>query len=276
MPARWSPLALLGWAIMTTVCSLDNVRVVRDGRAILDGITWGVDASERWVIMGPNGAGKTTLLSLLASLIHPSSGLVEVLDEVVGKTDVFELRPRVGFASSEMARRIPGNETVLDAVLTASTAVTGRWNEHYDDVDVRRATRVLGEWNLDHMADRLVGTLSDGERKRVQIARSVMTDPELLLLDEPAGSLDVGGREDVIDLLNQFAAWEGAPAMVMVTHHVEEIPPAFTHAMLIRQGQVTASGPISDVLTSEHISHAFGRQLAVTNNHGRYQAVSAG
>jgi iron complex transport system ATP-binding protein len=261
---------------MTTVCSLDNVRVVRDGRPILDGITWAVDASERWVIMGPNGAGKTTLLSLLASLIHPSSGRVVVLDEVVGKTDVFELRPRVGFASSEMARRIPGNESVLDAVLTASKAVTGRWNENYDDVDVRRATRVLGEWNLAHMADRLVGTLSDGERKRVQIARSVMTDPELLLLDEPAGSLDVGGREDVIDLLNQFAAWEGAPAMVMVTHHLEEIPPAFTHAMLLRGGHMVSVGPIADVLTSEHVSDTFGRSLHVTNNHGRYQAVSAG
>ena len=261
---------------MTTVCSLDNVSVVRDGRAIVDGITWEVDASERWVIMGPNGAGKTTLLSLLASLIHPSSGHIEVLDEVVGKTDVFELRPRVGFASSEMARRIPGNETVLDAVLTASMAVTGRWNEKYDDVDIRRATRVLGEWNLDHMADRLVGTLSDGERKRVQIARSVMTDPELLLLDEPAGSLDVGGREDVIDLLNQFAAWEGAPAMVMVTHHLEEIPPAFTHAMLLKDGQMIAAGPIAEVLTSDLVSRAFGRSLTVTNNQGRYQAVSAG
>lgn len=261
---------------MTTVCSLDDVRVLRDGRPILDGITWSVDATERWVIMGPNGAGKTTLLSLLASLIHPSSGRVVVLDEVVGKTDVFELRPRVGFASSEMARRIPGNETVLDAVLTASMAVTGRWNEAYDDVDIRRATRVLGEWNLDHMADRLVGTLSDGEKKRVQIARSVMTDPELLLLDEPAGSLDVGGREDVIELLNQFAAWEGAPAMVMVTHHVEEIPPAFTHAMLLREGAMVAAGPIAEVLTSEHVSRAFDRNLAVTNQAGRFQAVSAG
>lgn len=110
----------------------------------------------------------------------------------------------------------------------------------------------------------------------MQIARSVMTDPELLLLDEPAGSLDVGGREDVIDLLNQFAAWEGAPAMVMVTHHVEEIPPAFTHAMLLRDGQLVTSGPIGEVLTSEHVSQTFGRNLTVTNNHGRYQAVSAG
>jgi iron complex transport system ATP-binding protein len=225
--------------------------------------------------MGPNGAGKTTLLSLLASLIHPSSGEVVVLEETVGKTDVFELRPRVGFASSEMARRIPPNETVLDAVMTASHAVTGRWREHYEDVDIRRAKRVLGEWALDHMADRLVGTLSDGERKRVQIARSVMTDPELLLLDEPAGSLDLGGREDVVELLGQFAAWEGAPAMVMVTHHLEEIPPSFTHAMLLRDGLVVASGPIDQVLTSESISTAFGRPLSVSHTGGRFHAVSA-
>ena len=260
---------------MTTVCSLANARVVRDRRPILDGINWAVDASERWVVMGPNGAGKTTLLSLLASLNHASSGTVTVLGETVGKTDVFELRPRVGFASSEMARRIPGNESVLDAVLTASRAVTGRWNEVYDDVDVRRAKRVLGEWNLDHMAGRLVGTLSDGEKKRVQIARAVMTDPELLLLDEPAGSLDLGGREDVVELLNQFAAWEGAPAMVMVTHHVEEIPAAFTHALLLRDGKILAQGPIAEVLTSDNISQAFGRSLTVTQTSGRFQAISA-
>lgn len=260
---------------MTTVCSLADVRVVRDRRPILDGINWAVDASERWVVMGPNGAGKTTLLSLLASLNHASSGTVTVLGETVGKTDVFELRPRVGFASSEMARRIPGNESVLDAVLTASRAVTGRWNEVYDDVDVRRAKRVLGEWNLDHMAQRLVGTLSDGEKKRVQIARAVMTDPELLLLDEPAGSLDLGGREDVVELLNQFAAWEGAPAMVMVTHHVEEIPAAFTHALLLRDGKILAKGPIAEVLTSDNISQAFGRSLTVTQTSGRFQAISA-
>lgn len=261
---------------MTTVCQLADVRVVRDERAILDGITWTVDSTERWVVMGPNGAGKTTLLSLLASLIHPSSGTVTVLGEQVGKTDVFELRPRVGFASSEMARRIPANENVLDAVLTASHAVTGRWREDYEDVDVRRARRVLGEWNLDQMAERLVGTLSDGERKRVQIARSVMTDPELLLLDEPAGSLDVGGREDVIELLDHFAAWEGAPAMVMVTHHLEEIPASFTHALLIREGRFVAQGPIDEVLTSHNVSEAFGRALTVTHSGGRFHAVSAG
>jgi len=260
---------------MSTVLDLRDVSVIRDDRAIVDNVTWQVDSRERWVVMGPNGAGKTTLLSLIASLIHPTSGEVLVLDETVGKTDVFELRPRVGFASSEMARRIPANETVLDAVLTASHAVTGRWREEYDDVDMKRASRVLAEWNLEQMAERLVGTLSDGERKRLQIARAVMTDPELLLLDEPAGSLDVGGREDVVELLDQFAAWEGAPAMVMVTHHVEEIPPSFTHALLLSNGQIVASGALEQVLTSENLSRAFGRALQVSRQQGRFMAVSA-
>ena len=172
---------------MSTVAHLDAVDVVRNQTSLLHDVTWTIDSSERWVILGPNGAGKTTLLTLLASLMHPTSGELVVLDEQVGKTDVFELRPRVGFASSAMAKRIPRSETVRDAVLTAAQAVTGRWNEEYDTMDIRRAERVLGEWNLLELADRAVGTLSDGELKRVQIARSVMTDPELLLLDEPAG-----------------------------------------------------------------------------------------
>ena len=261
---------------MTTVATLANVSVRRGDNWLLHDVSWTIDSSERWVVLGPNGAGKTTLLSLLASLMHPTEGDVHVLGEKVGRTDVFELRPRVGFASTEMAKRLPRSEKVIDAVLTAAHAVTGRWNEQYDDIDVKRAHRVLSEWHLGHMADRTVGTLSDGELKRVQIARSVMTDPELLLLDEPAGSLDLGGREDVIELLDRFAAWEQAPAMVMVTHHVEEIPPAFTHTLLLREGEVFAQGRKSDILTSENLTALFDRQLLVTESAGRYTARSAG
>lgn len=257
---------------MSTVASMRALGVVRDHHALLADVDWDIDSSERWVILGPNGAGKTTLLTLLASLMHPTSGELTVLGEVVGKTDVFELRPRVGFASSAMAARIPLKESVLDAVLTAAHAVTGRWREEYDDIDVRRAKRVLGEWNLDHLATRTVGTLSDGEKKRVQIARSVMTDPELLLLDEPAGSLDLGGREDVIELLDRFAAWEQAPAMVMVTHHVEEIPAAFTHALLLKDGEIFDRGPLRDTVTSENLSELFGRPLVVESHQGRVSA----
>jgi iron complex transport system ATP-binding protein len=259
---------------MTTVASLDNVGFVRDGRAILSDISWTVDQSERWVIVGPNGAGKTTLLGMLASFVQPSHGTVTILGERLGRTDVFELRPRVGFASSDMARRIPDNETVTDAILTAAWGVTGRWQEEYEDIDVRRATRVLSEWRLDHLASHYVGTLSDGERKRVQIARSVMTDPELLLLDEPAGSLDVGAREDVIEMLDHFSSEASSPAMVMVTHHVEEIPSGFTHLLVLQAGKIIAKGPIQDTLTGEVMSEAFGRPLSITHNNGRYQATA--
>lgn len=259
---------------MATVATLSSVSVVRDKKRILSNISWTIDSSERWVIVGPNGAGKTTLLSLLASLTHPSSGSVTVLGEKIGKTDVFELRPRVGFASSDMARRIPANETVMDAVLTAAWGVTGRWQENYEDIDVRRATRVLQEWRLDHLADHLMGTLSDGERKRVQIARAVMTDPELLLLDEPAGSMDLGSREDVVEMLDHFASEPSAPAMVMVTHHVEEIPAGFTHLLVISGGEIVALGPIRETMTGDILSEAFGRPLSVTHNAGRYQAAA--
>jgi iron complex transport system ATP-binding protein len=259
---------------MSEVAAFTGVGFVREERAILEDISWVIDASERWVIVGPNGAGKTTLLSMLASMTHPTSGSLTILGETLGKTDVFELRPRVGFASSDMTSRIPYNETVLDSVLTAAYGVTGRWREDYEDIDTRRALRVLTEWRLDNLAHSTIRVLSDGEKKRVQIARAVMTDPELLLLDEPAGSLDVGAREDVIEMLDHFASDPGSPAMVMVTHHVEEIPTGFTHLLVIAEGRIVALGPISETLTGAVLSEAFGRPLSVTHNNGRYQAAA--
>jgi len=157
-------------------------------------------------------------------------------------------------------------------VLTAAYSVTGRWNEEYENVDVRRAHRVLDEWNLDHLAERTFGDLSDGEQKRVQIARSVMTDPELLLLDEPAASLDLGAREELLRMLGGYASSEGAPAIVMVTHHVEEIPPGFTHALLLSNGAVKAAGPLSEVVTAETLGETFGLALKVTEEDGRFSA----
>lgn len=259
---------------MTTVASLESVSFIRDGREILRDVSWSIDDSERWAILGPNGAGKTTLLGMLASFVFPTSGRVTVLGSVLGATDVFEMRPRVGFASSEMARRIPDTETVMDAILTAAWGVAGRWGEKYEELDIRRAKRILGEWRLDALETHRVGTLSDGERKRVQIARSVMTDPELLLLDEPAGSLDVGAREDVIEMLDHFSSEPTSPAMVMVTHHVEEIPAGFTHLLVIAGGQIIARGPIGETLTGETMSEAFGRPLSITHNNGRFQATA--
>lgn len=257
---------------MPSALDFTDVVVRRDGRNIVDRVTWQVADDQRWVVLGPNGAGKTTLLQLADTLMHPTSGTVTILGETLGRTDVFEIRPRIGFASTAMARRIPREETVLNVVLTAAYSVTGRWNEVYENIDERRALRVLGEWKLDHLADRTFGTLSDGEQKRVQIARAVMTDPELLLLDEPTASLDLGAREELLGLLSGYASSPSTPAMVMVTHHVEEIPVGFTHVMLLREGGVVAAGPIEQTLTADALSEAFGMPITLSAEDGRYAA----
>lgn len=257
---------------MPSVLAFVDVSFVRDGKTILDRINWTVNDDERWVVLGPNGAGKTTILQISTANQYPSSGTAKILDETLGRVDVFELRPRIGYASTAMARRIPGPERVLDVVMTAAYSVTGRWNEAYDEIDERRARRVLGEWQLEHLADRTFGTLSDGEQKRVQIARAIMTDPELLLLDEPAASLDLGAREELVQLLGGYARAEGSPAIVMVTHHVEEIPTGFTHALLLRDGHIVAAGPLEQALTSETLSETFGLAISLTSENGRHAA----
>ena len=260
---------------MATVLQLSDVSVVRDGNPILKSLNWTVDGDQRWVILGPNGAGKTTLLQIAAALIHPTSGRADILDDTLGSVDVFELRPRIGFASTAMARRIPQAESVLDVVMTAAYSVTGRWREDYEELDVRRAQRVLAEWKLDALENRKFGALSDGEQKRVQIARAVMTDPELLLLDEPAASLDLGAREELLQLLGGYASSQSSPAIVMVTHHVEEIPTGFSHALLLRDGEVAAGGRIDEVITAENLSEAFGLELTVGKTNGRFTARAA-
>ena len=246
--------------------------VVRAGRPILDSVDWTVLDNERWVVLGPNGAGKTTMLQLAGALMHPTSGEVEVLGERLGRVDVFEVRPRVGIASAALAERIPGDEIVRDVVLTAAWAVTGRWREEYDQSDVGRASVVLELVGAQGLRDRRYGTLSEGERKRVQIARALMTDPELLLLDEPAAGLDLGGREDLVTRLAAIAADRWAPAQVLVTHHVEEIPAGFTHVMLLRDGRIVAAGPIGEVLTGRALTETFGVKLRSGQVRGRYWA----
>lgn len=255
---------------MSITLSMNNVSVIRNGSSILKGIDWQVSDSERWAILGPNGAGKTTLLRVAAAQIQPSSGSASILGEVLGKTNVFDLRTRVGFASSALASRIPNSESVLNAVMTASYAITGRWNETYEDIDERRARRVLAEWNLGDLGDRAFGTLSDGEQKRVQLARAVMTDPELLLLDEPVASLDLGAREETVSLLGEYASSSSAPSMIMVTHHLEEIPAGFSHALLLNDGSVVAQGEIDRVVNSDLLSETFGFALEVTKTGNRF------
>ena len=259
---------------MATVLKLSDVSYVRNGRPILDGVNWSIDSADRWVILGPNGAGKTTLMKLATGQDYPSTGTVDVLDQRLGRVDVRDLRTRIGFVSSALARRIPADETVLNLVLTAAYAVEGRWNESYDEIDVRQARRVLAEWDLEGLADRKFGTLSDGERKRAMIARAVMADPEMLLLDEPGSSLDLGARERLVQMLSGFAQSEFSPAMILVTHHVEEIPPGFTHLLLVADGKVKAAGPIDSTLTSENLERTFGLPLELTAKNGRYAATA--
>ncbi|TDK28068.1 ABC transporter ATP-binding protein [Arthrobacter crusticola] len=259
---------------MSDVLELAGVSLVRSGKTLLNSVDWQVKEGERWVIMGPNGAGKTTLLQIAGARLHPTTGVAGILDEVMGAVDVFDLRPRIGLASAALASQIPEHETVLNVVVTASYGVTGRWREQYEKLDERRAFRLLHTWGMSTFLNRPFASLSEGERKRVQIARALMTDPELLLLDEPAAGLDLAGREDLIRRLTELAQDEEAPATVLVTHHLEEVPPGFTHAMLMRDGGIVAAGPLGDVLTEEHLSEAFGLPLKVSRADGRYSAVA--
>ena len=260
---------------MSDVLAFSGVSVVRGGNTLLADISWEVEEGQRWVILGPNGAGKTTLLQLAAARIHPSDGVVGILGEVLGAVDVFELRPRIGLASASIAERIPGGERVVDVVVTASYAVVGRWREEYDALDLARAQGLLGSMGVGHLANRSFGTLSEGERKRVQIARALMTDPELMLLDEPAAGLDLGGREDLVARLSALAEDVDAPVLVLVTHHVEEIPPGFTYVLLLREGRVVAAGPIELTLTAANLSATFGLPLALDRHGARWSARAA-
>jgi iron complex transport system ATP-binding protein len=257
------------------VIDIDRATVSRGSSDLLREVSWRVELDERWVVLGPNGAGKTTLLNLAAARLHPTRGTVRVLGERLGRVDVFELRPRVGLTSAALAQRLPAEETVLDLVVSAGYAVLGRWREDYDLLDTGRARHLLYQLGVQPLADRRFGTLSEGERKRVQIARALMTDPELLLLDEPAAGLDLAGREQLVGRLVALAADPDSPTMVLVTHHVEEIPPGVTHGLLLRNGLVVAAGLIADVLTPDLLSVTFGMPLALDRNGGRYAARAA-
>lgn len=237
---------------MSSVLELRNVTVRRNNTNILDGITWSIQDGERWVVLGPNGAGKTTLLSIAAARLHPTSGEVDILDEILGAVDVFELRPRIGVSSAPAAHQIPNGERVLNVVITAAYGVAGRWNEEYDSFDDNQGMSLLEDWGVDHLADRTFGSLSEGEKKRVLIARALMTDPEMLILDEPGAGMDIAGREDLVKRLTHLALDPNAPATILVTHHLEEIPAGFTHALLIKDGAVVAAGTIEQTLTTEN------------------------
>ena len=257
------------------VLRLRGVGVRRERSMLLRDIAWTAHEDERWVVIGPNGAGKTTLLQVAAAQLFPTTGSVDMLGSRLGEADVFELRSRIGFASAAVADRVPPAEKVIDLVLTASYAILGRWKEDYESSDVTRAVELLDALGCAHLIRRRFTTLSEGERKRVQIARALMPDPELLLLDEPAAGLDLGGREDLLRRISLLARDPLAPTTVMVTHHVEEVPEDFTHAMLLRRGAVLAAGPVHEVLTEPNLAKCFGLPLILERHGGRWSARAA-
>ncbi len=257
---------------MSQVLNFENVTVVRGERRILGPINLEVSERQRWVIVGPNGAGKTTLFQLAATAIHPTSGIVTILAEVLGRCDVFELRPRIGITTSTLTAPIPDDERVIDLVMSSAYAIVGRWNEEYDLWDESRALSLLTTLGVREFRDRRFGTLSDGEKKRVLIARALMPNPELLLLDEPAAGLDLAGREDLLKRLDLLAQDPLSPATLIITHHLEEVPKGSTHALLLSHGESVAMGAIDEVLTSANLSKAYGVEISVHHEDGRFFA----
>jgi len=255
-----------------TVLEAIDVSVRRGEKTILGPLNFAVRTGEPWVVLGPNGAGKSTLLDILSTRIFPTTGTVKILDRTMGKVDLFELRTRIGIASAKTSENIPGEEIVRDVVLSAAYAVLGRWNEDYDLWDESRSLALLTTFGVREIGDRFYASLSEGERKRVQIARALMTDPELLLLDEPAAGLDVGGREDLLRRFANFSSDATAPATILVTHHIEEIPQGTTHALLLKKGVIAVSGPVGQVITSEHVSAVFETSIEVSAHSGRFSA----
>jgi iron complex transport system ATP-binding protein len=252
---------------------LTDIRLVREGRTILSPLSWTVERDERWIVLGANGSGKTSLIQIAALYLHPSSGTVEVLGETLGRCDVRVVRRRIGLASAALAAQLRPQLTALDTVMTATYAALEPWWHRYTDEDRAGAQRVLDRLGVGTYAQRTVGSLSSGEQQRVLLARAFLTDPGLVLLDEPTAQLDLGGREAVVAALADLARDPSAPPMVMVTHHVDEIPPGFDHALVLRDGRVLAAGPLDHALRSDVLSEAFGLALEVERRpNGRFSA----
>ncbi|MFV2038679.1 MAG: ABC transporter ATP-binding protein [Acidimicrobiales bacterium] len=257
---------------MTAALALRGVDLVRDDRAILRNIDLTVEPTDRWVILGRNGCGKSTLLRIASLYLHPTRGTVDVLGHRLGRTDVRKLRPMIGFTSAGLADMLRAELTARDIVMTAKFGALEPWWHSYDDADRSKAVTELERLGAGHLAEHTFGTLSSGERQRVLLARTLMTDPGLLLLDEPTAALDLGAREELVASLSALASQSDTPATVLVTHHVEEIPEAFTHILMLRSGTVLTSGPIDTTLTEDALSSCFGLPVVLTRQGARWSA----
>ncbi|MBV7363607.1 ATP-binding cassette domain-containing protein [Actinomycetaceae bacterium TAE3-ERU4] len=257
---------------MDTVFSLSDVSVVRGGTTILDSLNWQVKEGEHWAVLGPNGAGKTTLAKVLTGRMKLNSGSVQVLGEDLSELGSAETSRLVGLASAALTGKFGMRQTSLDVVISAAHGLSTRFNEEYEDVDFKRATDLLAAFGVKELAERKFASLSEGEKQRVQIARAFMADPQALVLDEPGAGLDLGARETLMLALSELASDWRSPAMVVITHHIEEIAAGFTHALLMSHGKVAYAGPISEVLTGKNLTEVFGLELEVGSEAGRWWA----
>ena len=259
----------------TPSLELEHVTLVRDSRVILAPLDWTVESDQRWLVLGENGCGKTTLLRIASLYLHPSSGTVRVLGEQLGRTDVRQLRRRIGVASAALAAELRQELSCVDVVMTAKHAALEPWWHTYDDDDRRRALTCLARMGVERFAERSLGTLSSGEQQRVLLARSLMNDPGIVLLDEPSARLDLGGREALVGALTELVQDPAGPPLVLITHHVDEVPVGMTHVLMLRQGQVVTAGPIGSTLTADALSACFAMDLALERrSNGRFSAYA--
>jgi iron complex transport system ATP-binding protein len=256
--------------------ALAGVGVRFGERWALHDLDWTVAADQRWVVLGPNGSGKTTLVRLISAHAHPTTGTVDVLGRRLGRTDLRALRTHVALASASLAAALRPTLTAHEAVVTARHAALEPWWHTYDDADRARADALLDRLGAGHLVDRAIGTLSEGERQRVLLARTLFPDPGLVVLDEPTAGLDLAGREELVGRLARLAADPSTPPIVFITHHVDEIPPAFTHVLMLRDGRVHARGPLAEVLTAPVLSSCFGVDLQLRQHGARYTAWADG
>ena len=258
---------------MVAALELSKISFVRDGRTILDSVSLTVEADQRWLILGANGSGKTTLVRIAAMYEHPTYGSVSVLGQTLGTTDVRTLRQRIGYVSASFTSELRPALIALDVVMTAKNAALETWWHQYDEADAQQAQHCLDRMRIGHLAHRTFGTLSSGEQQRVLLARSLMNNPNIVLMDEPSARLDLGGREQLVEALSELTLDVTAAPLVLVTHHVDEIPTGMTHVLFLKDGKAMTRGTITECFTAENLSDCFSMSLHLQQrDNGRYSA----